>query len=596
MAFVDVSGFTSLSERLATKGRAGAEEVTEVMNATFARLLDVAYAYGGGLLKFGGDALLLFFDGESHAPRAARLHGMMRKALRSLRTVAAPGGASPDARRDPQRPLSLLPRQGFAPASGYKRGRKRRGRPSSRTSARPARSSSAPRRRPFSTAATSAKSAPAASSWLGAGRARAGRAAAADRLTSISRRASPFPPRVPRGRAARRHRRAAVGFVRFGGIDGAIAADGPDDSARRLERLVEVVQGACDSHDVTFLESDIDRDGSGRIVLVAGAPRTAGDDEGRLLLALREIVDRGGDLPLQVGANRGRIFAGEVGPSTAGRTRSRRHRCARRPADGPRGKPGQILVAEPVLDRSRARISRRPRLEPFLVEEVAARPRARARRGREWARHGGAEPAGARRSPARARDPRRVARSCPRGLRHARRARRRDRNREDEARRGAPRAVRRHGRGRRRRRAIAGATAYGAFQALLQGLLGIEGDRDPAANTAALSARLATIARARPVGPAACDPARSRGARHARGGRPRGPVRRARLHGAVATLLDALLAGPTLVVLGTHWLDDASSELLRHLGERVTGRSWFVCWPRFGRQLRRPEARRRCPR
>ena len=49
MAFVDVSGFTSLSERLATKGRAGAEEVTEVMNATFARLLDVAYAYGGGL-------------------------------------------------------------------------------------------------------------------------------------------------------------------------------------------------------------------------------------------------------------------------------------------------------------------------------------------------------------------------------------------------------------------------------------------------------------------------------------------------------------------------------------------------------------------
>ena len=32
------------------------------MNATFARLLDVAYPYGGGLLKFGGDALLLFYD------------------------------------------------------------------------------------------------------------------------------------------------------------------------------------------------------------------------------------------------------------------------------------------------------------------------------------------------------------------------------------------------------------------------------------------------------------------------------------------------------------------------------------------------------
>src|SRR5688572_11169411 len=60
MAFVDISGFTAMSERLAGRGKAGAEEVNEVMNATFARLLDVAYSYGGGLLKFGGDALLLF--------------------------------------------------------------------------------------------------------------------------------------------------------------------------------------------------------------------------------------------------------------------------------------------------------------------------------------------------------------------------------------------------------------------------------------------------------------------------------------------------------------------------------------------------------
>ena len=34
------------------------------MNATFAALLAVAYAQGGGLLKFGGDALLLLYEGE----------------------------------------------------------------------------------------------------------------------------------------------------------------------------------------------------------------------------------------------------------------------------------------------------------------------------------------------------------------------------------------------------------------------------------------------------------------------------------------------------------------------------------------------------
>ena len=70
MAFVDISGFTAMSEKLATQGKAGAEQVTEVMNATFDALLEVAYGYGGGLLKFGGDALLLFFDGEGHEPRA----------------------------------------------------------------------------------------------------------------------------------------------------------------------------------------------------------------------------------------------------------------------------------------------------------------------------------------------------------------------------------------------------------------------------------------------------------------------------------------------------------------------------------------------
>ena len=36
LAFVDISGFTAMSERLSSLGRAGAEEVTEVMNATFA--------------------------------------------------------------------------------------------------------------------------------------------------------------------------------------------------------------------------------------------------------------------------------------------------------------------------------------------------------------------------------------------------------------------------------------------------------------------------------------------------------------------------------------------------------------------------------
>ena len=73
--FVDISGFTALSERLARRGRIGAEELTEVLNHVFGRMLGIAYGKGGSLLKFGGDALLLLFTGDDHAVLGGRGRG-----------------------------------------------------------------------------------------------------------------------------------------------------------------------------------------------------------------------------------------------------------------------------------------------------------------------------------------------------------------------------------------------------------------------------------------------------------------------------------------------------------------------------------------
>src|SRR5512146_1831410 len=84
LVFIDISGFTAMSERLARSGRVGSEEVTEVINATFARLLEHAYREGGSLLKFGGDALLLFFSSAGHPARACRAALAMRRALREF--------------------------------------------------------------------------------------------------------------------------------------------------------------------------------------------------------------------------------------------------------------------------------------------------------------------------------------------------------------------------------------------------------------------------------------------------------------------------------------------------------------------------------
>jgi len=68
--FSDISGFTAMSEKLSQLGKEGAEEITAIVNRFFAALLEVTDHYGGDLLKFGGDALLVFFGGERHALRA----------------------------------------------------------------------------------------------------------------------------------------------------------------------------------------------------------------------------------------------------------------------------------------------------------------------------------------------------------------------------------------------------------------------------------------------------------------------------------------------------------------------------------------------
>jgi class 3 adenylate cyclase len=51
VVFVDISGFTKLSERLARRGgREGAEQLADAIEGCFERLLRVAYANGGSLL------------------------------------------------------------------------------------------------------------------------------------------------------------------------------------------------------------------------------------------------------------------------------------------------------------------------------------------------------------------------------------------------------------------------------------------------------------------------------------------------------------------------------------------------------------------
>lgn len=58
VAFVDVSGFTALSEKLKNEsGRRGAELLNQYMNSYFEQLIKVVAETGGDVIKFAGDAL-----------------------------------------------------------------------------------------------------------------------------------------------------------------------------------------------------------------------------------------------------------------------------------------------------------------------------------------------------------------------------------------------------------------------------------------------------------------------------------------------------------------------------------------------------------
>jgi len=56
--FADISGFTPLTERLARRGPAGAEALSNLLNAYFAELMSLIAEHGGEVITFAGDGLL----------------------------------------------------------------------------------------------------------------------------------------------------------------------------------------------------------------------------------------------------------------------------------------------------------------------------------------------------------------------------------------------------------------------------------------------------------------------------------------------------------------------------------------------------------
>ncbi|HET7647248.1 MAG TPA: tetratricopeptide repeat protein [Gaiellaceae bacterium] len=589
IAFVDISGFTAMSEKLSNLGKAGAEEVTDVMNATFSALLDVAYAEGGGLLKFGGDALLLLYSGPEHAPRAARACFGMRRVLRTVGRPRTSAGA-----------IQLRMHAGvhsgrfhFFLIGDSHRELLVTGPAATRTVEMEATSEAGEIVVSPETAALLDEAV--LGDAKGEGRLLVGEPQARGEMVPTPEvdgvpleTAIPAPLRsqlLDVGPLEGEHRNGAIAFVRFAGVDEIIGTEGPDAAADALDVLVRAIQAAADEHGVTFLESDVDRDG-GRIILVSGAPRTFGDDEERLLRAVRAAVDTGLPLPVHVGANRGRFFTGQVGApfrrtyTVLGDTAALAARLMARAGED------EIYVSNEALARGGSRFAAEA-LEPFTVkgksepvqahllgELVEAAPEeagAESGRGLPFVdRERERAVLDAAVAPVRMGFGTLVELIGEPGIGKSRLAEELEARCADMGKVGT------------RCEQYESGTPYHPFRPVLRSLLDVELDGDPDQNRTALAERVARIDEELvPWVPLFAAPLDVKVASTPEVDALDPAFWRARLHGVVGKLLGHVLDAPTLMMFeDVHWMDDASSELLRFLGTQLPTKPWLACTTR----------------
>lgn len=89
--FVDISGFTPLSENLAKElGRKrGAEELTRILNQVYSALIEIVHQYHGSVVGFSGDAITCYFD-EDEGLLAVACGLKMQNTMAQFSTISTP--------------------------------------------------------------------------------------------------------------------------------------------------------------------------------------------------------------------------------------------------------------------------------------------------------------------------------------------------------------------------------------------------------------------------------------------------------------------------------------------------------------------------
>jgi class 3 adenylate cyclase/tetratricopeptide (TPR) repeat protein len=371
--FADISGFTKLTERLAKRGKAGAEEMGDLLNATFEVLLTAAYDYGANLVKWGGDAVLLLFDGEGHAARATRASWAMQEVMRRIgRLETSCGvvrlGMSIGVHTGAFDMLLVGSRYRELIVTG----------PGASETARMEKT--AERGQVVVSSATKAALAPSCATAPAGDGWRLTRPPDAELAPNRSRKppnvslgdtfCAPLREHLLAGNVDHEHRAITVGFIEFSGTDELLVREGAAVLADAVSYVVDAVQIAAADNEVTVLSSDLCEDG-GKIIVISGAPRAVGDDEARVLSTVRRVVHPGGRLALRGGVNSGWAFAGDYGPFYR-RVYSVTGDCVNLAARlMAKADPGQVIAMPTVVERSRTTFETTT-IPLFLVKGKAA--------------------------------------------------------------------------------------------------------------------------------------------------------------------------------------------------------------------------------
>lgn len=361
----DLSGFTAMSERLASRGREGSERLTSTINSCFTVLIDGAGREGGDVLKFGGDALLLWFDGAGHEERAVRACVRMQRSIGATRFARA-GLRMSVGGHTGAFDLFLVGRSDWRELVVV-------GRAVSHAVELEAAASAG------EILISSELAAAVPSSWCGV--TRAGGVLVVPEAVHLPRRSSAagedagHPALLAPGLQADvaalastggEHRMATIVFAELEGTDTSLVTLPIEEFVASVDALVNAAQAASDRFGVQFLYTDVIADGI-KLICTAGAPTTSTDDEEAGLRFATELVPNDPKHKLRAGVHCGRVFAGFLGSPTR-----RTYTVMGDPVNLAarlmgKAEPGQVIASSTLLSRIRAEFEV-AELPPFLVK------------------------------------------------------------------------------------------------------------------------------------------------------------------------------------------------------------------------------------